>query len=226
MDRSHPTEMSDCCSTLWTERLRHFLDSKKRDLSQEHFETLLEALEDRFSQYQRRLLEVESGETRALLALHLMNEALMTVSHVKVSCASGCAGCCHLEVEITEDEAKLLACAVQQGVAFDADRLALQAGRPTNAPEWKTGAVSENRCVFLSEQNLCRVYEHRPLACRKLLVTSPKENCTLAQQSVQPIPVLEAELLLSAVLSLPKTKKGHLASMLQTALHSGDTASE
>ncbi len=225
MDRSHPTEFSDFCSTIWTERLRHFLDSRKRDLPKEHFETLREALGERFSQYQRLLLEVQSGEPRALLALHLMNEALMTVAHVKVSCASGCAGCCHLEVEITEDEAELLACAVQKGVPFDAERLSLQAKRSTNAPEWNTGAVSENRCVFLSEHNLCRVYEHRPLACRKLLVTSPKENCTLSQQSVHPVPVLEAELLLSAVLSLSNTKKGHLAAMLQNALLSDGTAS-
>lgn len=92
----------------------------------------------------------------------------------RVACKPGCAHCCYVEVTVTRNEAALLVHAAQErGLKLDRQRLKRQAGasRFMNLPH------EARRCVFLSLDNQCRVYAHRPNACRKYLVVDTAENC-------------------------------------------------
>lgn len=94
-----------------------------------------------------------------------------------VRCRKGCAHCCRIRVDVTADEAELLAELVRAGAAHpDPSRLALQ--RDWATPEAFVGRPRvEAECVFLGEDGACTVYEDRPSACRALLVASDPELC-------------------------------------------------
>ena len=92
-----------------------------------------------------------------------------------LSCKKGCAFCCHIEVQVTRDEAEVLAGLVREGIVeIDRDRL----GRQAALSDFEKGqTVKEAACVFLTSQNTCGVYEHRPMACRSYGVASPPQFC-------------------------------------------------
>lgn len=82
------------------------------------------------------------------------------------ACKKGCSYCCHVDVEITWDEAALLL--------------------ETKEPDWakverqNSGEklqYRERACVFLGEGGACTVYNERPMACRKYFVTGDPEHC-------------------------------------------------
>jgi Fe-S-cluster containining protein len=92
----------------------------------------------------------------------------------EVSCRKGCAHCCHLNVDVTVQEAQLLLYAAQvAGFEFDEARAQRQAA----APSWGVLDPADRACVFLGADGACAVYEHRPMACRKYFVLTPAENC-------------------------------------------------
>lgn len=53
----------------------------------------------------------------------LLEREIKKVSNVSVSCKKGCAACCHFEVEITSDDAKVLQDALSSDIQIDIDRL-------------------------------------------------------------------------------------------------------
>ena len=140
-----------------------------------------------------------------------------------VSCRKGCAGCCHYEIEITNDEAELLKQLVQNGLPIARDRLDEQAARERKSADWGRFWNPGNRCVFLGKNGECRVYAERPAICRKHLVTTPAEACTTPGDSVSPVHVLMAEILLSAALSIDGVTFSSLPKMLHAALHAACT---
>ncbi len=92
-----------------------------------------------------------------------------------VACRSGCAHCCHLRVSVRPHEAFTLAEALRNKPAeeFASLRTALE----HNAERIRTLSATEHtvaqmRCAFLGTGNTCRVYEHRPSACRRYHSTS------------------------------------------------------
>lgn len=131
------------------------------------------------------------------------------------SCGSGCAACCRgFAKQVTEDEADLLADAVKSGrVEIDRNELRRQAHETTGAAP----------CVFLGTDGRCRVYDLRPVACRKYHVTSPAENCATEGALVTPHIDLMPELIASASLSLTDNKIGFMSHLLAERLD--DTAS-
>ena len=94
----------------------------------------------------------------------------------RISCKRGCGACCHLHVSIDRHEAALLAgLMVKDALTIDRERLQRQSTR--DADTWNTLADGDRRCVFLSDENECQVYEHRPTACRKYQVVSDPKWC-------------------------------------------------
>lgn len=135
-------------------------------------------------------------------------------SGLAISCRKGCAACCRMLVPVSPPEAFLLREAVQRMPADQRMRI----GRKLDAARSqllraglleRLGEVAEsdrqlsdedaeplNRayyalrlpCPFLEEE-VCSLYEHRPAACRELLVTSPAELCQdLVNNPVQALP--------------------------------------
>jgi Fe-S-cluster containining protein len=208
---------------VMTPQLRSAVAQHRASLPGPEFAELVSNIRSLFSKFTAKLLEFEPGVRRGVALHQLMDRELKAASHVTVSCAKGCAGCCHYEVEVTRDEAEVLRAVVLGGVPIDRPRLELQAARERKSPEWNRYGSPENRCVFLGEDGGCRIYEHRPSICRKHMVTSPAAACTTAGAPVAPVQILLAEILLSAALSLGTDEGSHgsLARMLRTALRAG-----
>lgn len=97
-----------------------------------------------------------------------------TVSKNLISCRKGCAFCCNQEVACSTDEAKLLIEYCQEeGIDIDLEYIKKQ--KDFTQKDWLT--AENSACVFLNENNECKVYEARPAVCRKYLVMTPPEQC-------------------------------------------------
>lgn len=93
-----------------------------------------------------------------------------------ISCKKGCGFCCYLHVDISDDEAELLLWHIEQkGIKIDWEHVKKQANH--NLDGWDDLKYAERRCAFLGNDNICRVYEHRPSSCRNLYVVSPASQC-------------------------------------------------
>lgn len=122
------------------------------------------------------------------------------------SCRAGCSNCCYLEVSVTRDEAQLLAHRVRSGIAIDMERLrkqaALRHNDDGNHDEWSSQPREIRKCVFLGDDEVCRVYSDRPGACRKYFVSTPPEDCFDPKGTHQGIGILQAEIEMSAAYNL------------------------
>lgn len=198
--------------------LRAAVTQQQGILSEADFAGFIGAVRSAFQKYTKKLLEFSPGADRAE-ALHiLLDREIARVGPLVVSCTKGCCGCCHYEIETTNDEAALLAAAVRAGCAVDRDRLNQQAGREPRSPKWLEFWSADNRCVFLDADGACRVYDDRPASCRKHLVTSPPEACTTVGGAVVPLQLLLVEVLVSAAVSIPETSFASLPKMLLAEL--------
>ena len=197
-----------------TARLKSILWKKANAADRAEFDSILESVRSLFEKYTRSLRETAPGITRAALLHQLIDLALEEAKSLPITCRSGCSGCCHFAVEITRDEAELLVELLATGVEIDLDKLERQAEREPNSPEWQVHWSNESRCVFLGADSRCRIYEHRPAACRKLLVTTPAALCTSTSTEVEPVNALAAEIIVSAAMSLGDHQRGTLPNML------------
>lgn len=85
-----------------------------------------------------------------------------------LACASGCAACCHLYVQIPPGIARLMADHIatrfspaERDALYGRLEIAAAAVRNTAEP-----AKLRHRCPLLGEDNRCTVYDVRPLSCR------------------------------------------------------------
>ena len=125
----------------------------------------------------------------------------------QLSCKAGCAHCCYVNVDITEDEAELLLYAIaEKGIVLDEQKLIHQA----KAERWNQIAYKDRRCPLLGQNNECMVYEHRPMSCRKYFVRSPPEKCNSQKYPAGDVEVLSmnfAECMASALFSTVPTDR-------------------
>ncbi|WP_447985035.1 YkgJ family cysteine cluster protein [Nitrospira sp. Nam74] len=113
-----------------------------------------------------------------------------------IRCRKGCSYCCEIYVGIMPIEGKLLlSVAAEQNIDIDYDRLRRQVGATTAT--WQKLAPADRRCVFLSQEGTCLVYEKRPLACRKHVVISEPNLCKPGSTST-PLILSELELITMA----------------------------
>ncbi len=147
-----------------------------------------------------------------------MKDLLATTENGRaVKCAKGCAACCHLHVGISPLEAELLCqVAEAEGIEIDLARLARQA--PKDDETWHELAPEDRACVFLGPDRTCRVYEHRPGACRKYTVRSDPDLCDMSKHPGGRVAIvfsMEAEIVHSAAMTVQGF--GNMATMLLTA---------
>ncbi len=136
-----------------------------------------------------------------------------------VQCRKGCGACCHLQVDVFDREAELLLMmASEQGIEIDEAKLARQASK-ANTDAWNELSHEDRACVFLAEDQSCRVHEHRPGACRKYLVKSPAEFCDTTKYPGGRVAIVfdvEAEIVQSAAMTVYGA--GSMAAKLLAAL--------
>jgi Fe-S-cluster containining protein len=94
-----------------------------------------------------------------------------------ISCAAGCAACCHARVDISKHEKRLLLAHLKQHkITIDKERLAIQA-QALREGRWDQLPFADRKCVFLDAESRCSIYENRPLLCRRYFVTSEPRHC-------------------------------------------------
>lgn len=160
--------------------------------------------------------QVHAGIVRAWLVQKDIEQVLKVQREngleSKVSCKKGCSDCCYQEVWITGDEADLLAFKIREGIEIDLERLKKQA-QIQNTEAWLDIPKQDRKCVFLSDQNLCRVYDYRPISCRKYFVQSPPEMCADIRGKTWILAMDAAEAIATAAMNLPP-EGGPLAATL------------
>jgi Fe-S-cluster containining protein len=98
----------------------------------------------------------------------------------EITCRKGCSHCCYMRTGVLPQEAQLLVETMkQQQIQIDQARLWKQLHWPNADNYWLQQPPEDRRCVFLSAQGECQVYEQRPLACRKYFVVSEPELCNI-----------------------------------------------
>jgi Fe-S-cluster containining protein len=91
-----------------------------------------------------------------------------------ISCRYGCSACCHQHVGLSTLEAEKIANAMaEQYIPLDEGLLT----RQVQAKSWNQLSFADRRCVFLGSEGECRIYEVRPLTCRRYVVTSDPQHC-------------------------------------------------
>ena len=199
--------------------LKLIVNQHEKSHSAERFLAFIANIRRVFEQYSSSLAEFEPGVDRAMVAHRLMNQSIhqsLGRDSVNPTCSRGCGACCYLEVEVTTDEGKLLGELVKAGIEIDRKNLESQASRKRRSPEWDKRVVESNRCVFLGPDQSCRIYDFRPLACRKHMVSTPPDNC--AKGTDEPILLPLAEIAISAALSQPGNTISSLTKTLNTVL--------
>ena len=96
----------------------------------------------------------------------------------KYECAKGCVACCHLMVKMPPGFADLIANYVKQHFSDEELTKLIEDLKTTAKKEQAANGNSDvfrNRCPMLGEDNVCRIYEVRPLTCRLFNSTSVKK---------------------------------------------------
>lgn len=192
-----------------TKALQFFLASLDTEVARQR---VLEAV----SREASALQSLPAGSGRAREVHRRVEAAAATFAALKpevgraIRCQRGCSHCCRIRVDLTRDEAALLADRVREGTAQpDRGRLALQ--RTWSTPgEFVGKPRSEADCVFLGADGACTVYEDRPSACRALLVASDPEHCRDAEASTQVLAVINPylELVVAAARTVDAHEEG------------------
>lgn len=99
------------------------------------------------------------------------------------SCTKGCSFCCYVNVDITDEEAKVLIPHVTPDV-----KAKLEKQRHITQKTYATLPYKDRACAFLVN-GTCSVYNDRPLACRKYMVTGDKELCN-TENTINKVPVI------------------------------------
>lgn len=109
----------------------------------------------------------------------MFNQAVFAHPLVKElsPCHKGCSACCHSQVSVTEEEAKLLAQRIATGVEIDIDQLLRQARCEDHAGKFLKLTFNEKKCIFLDQSGGCQVYNDRPSVCRTNAVVGSASQC-------------------------------------------------
>ena len=143
-------------------------------------------------------------DTHKTIELVLERDRKRDANSEHIKCRKGCAHCCHEPVEIWPHEAALLVEAAREaGMTLDRARLERQSRYSVET--WREQPAADTACVFLGEGGACSAYEHRPNACRKLLVMTDPDFCDAGKHSPDRVGrwfSWEAEILESAALEV------------------------
>ena len=188
-----------------TDKAKAAANRKARDERKEaHLRAIFERYVERFRGASHQDAPTGARETHHVIELVLERDRKRDANSAHIKCRKGCVHCCHEPVEIWPQEAGLLIDAAREaGLQLDGARLERQS-RYTVAT-WREQPAADTACVFLGDDGACRVYEHRPNACRKLLVMTDPDFCDAGKHPPEKVGrwfSWEAEILESAALEV------------------------
>lgn len=210
---------------MFTNAARLMLAKSERN---PNFPAMLKDFKAAYQHYVNEFERIPAGAVRAH-SIHCAIDKAIEDSRARgeiknTTCKQGCTACCYQRVGITPDEADLLAYVMEGGeIEIDRDLLARQAAHKGDELDFWNLPREEARCVFLGPTGDCRVYEHRPSACRKYFVRSAPEICAIRSDSANARTVevnasYDAEVMGSAQLHLAGEEVEPLAVALKKRL--------
>jgi len=146
--------------------LQHWLSGQPAEV-QQHF---LHMVRSRSSEFKEAFAIDKLG---AMMGVHALIDEVMVRSNRENSCKKGCAFCCHINVDVTDPEAALIAqhCR-EKNIKVDVNYL----HERLRNRKMEVALSKAAACVFL-KNNECSIYEVRPLACRSYLVVNEPQYC-------------------------------------------------
>lgn len=135
--------------------------------------------------------------------------------NTKVACKKSCSFCCSIPVEVTQSEVDYILHHVKNnGISINFKNRVKK--NPANS-KFET-------CVFLdNETNTCKIYEARPISCRKHFVITSSEHCKeLSEKIGRYYP--QIPLIISSIL-FNNSSRGFLNKMIEEKFHSINTFS-
>lgn len=94
--------------------------------------------------------------------IHKLIDEEMEDARREATCRKGCTACCYLNVDITNDEARVLKRLLKPG---DEKKLRKQAKVKNTEEHPYQLSYEDAKCVFLKDGE-CSVYDKRPISCR------------------------------------------------------------
>ena len=170
----------------------------------------LDSVYKTFNEVVNLLRTIPEGKGRAGWIYKLIDQH--RVPEPKVSCGRKCGGCCHGKVEINAEEADALVASAEHH-RWEIDRVRLKIQKDFSVKDFEAADELVARCVFLGEDQLCQVYEERPVFCRNHFVTTPKENCSIPGAKLGLVADLTPELIAAAYDEVVPAK-GSMANMI------------
>lgn len=184
------------------------------EVSNAEYTGMVKKIKSAIDFYQGQFKKMNPGASRGRMFLRTVHEAIQhskkndAKEHEKVTCKSGCYGCCMQRVEISGDEADVLVEEIKKrDLKIDLEKVSRLGSYDIRPNEWWKLPEAEKRCVFLGEDNNCMVYEWRPAVCRKYFVTSPAKEChdPIVGNKVSVFMIHEAELISTSMFDLDRS---------------------
>lgn len=200
-----------------TEALVARLEIWLREMQEKRARLFLEALYSRLLATMESLAACETPPLRAALAHQLIDKAteesdqtLAREAHSQPSCRRGCANCCYLRVAASNAEVDLIhEFMSRHKIRIDRERLAAQRRAYERIELKEPQTWKERACVFLDEDDSCRIYPVRPANCRKHAVISDPRLCHPQEAALTSTLVrLEAEIVAAALFNLEGSQEG------------------
>lgn len=121
---------------------------------------------------------IESRATLFYSTLDSEVEESIISKYPEITCKKGCAYCCHQKIGISQAEAYLIINFVSfWNIKINWDLLMSQKGHE----DWSKIPFKSSKCIFLGEDNLCKIYEVRPGACRWYFSLQDPKLCDIEQ---------------------------------------------
>lgn len=159
--------------------------------------------------YQKKKLKKEKHGYKIAEAFQKVTDEMIDaekkkgdVNYKAIKCKSkGCNFCCKMALCCTHEEAQLLVkVAREKHIEIDEEKLIRQT--KYNNKNWYELPPEDIGCVFLGESGECRVYKHRPVACRNHFSIEEPEYCDITTHNNRQIGMwspLDAQIISNAV---------------------------
>lgn len=145
----------------------------------------------------------QSNNVSAIFSIQNHMDTVIKENYVDrvFSCKAGCYYCCEQYVEITDDEAELIMRWVKRNnIPLFKRKLLKQ--RHYDLSNWRSLNAIDRRCVFLGKNKQCRIYDYRPLVCRKHFSAGDPKDCDVSVSKIIPLGFdMHVEAILSAVMT-------------------------
>lgn len=160
---------------MLTDKLYSMYAERIELLEPEQYPAFMEQMDKQWQLAKELMAEINkiSPAHKRVETLHALVDELASEAKKEATCKRGCSFCCHISVDITNDEARVLK---HLWDGSNLGRLKKQARVKDMYSYLKVLSYEDGACVFLKDSE-CSIYDQRPAACRTHYSASEPELC-------------------------------------------------